>query len=402
MSAKNKIGPNDPCPCGNGKKFKKCHGSPTAPKVKQQTSPSFHFQQFPASLVHPAEIAPVFRALVEHQLKEQERVRMLGEVRPEIAGDFKGYKFIAIGNKMMYMPSKDCKFFTDVLKVYVPQVFGRDWFNQEMAKAPDLRHPVMQWRIKGINFMNSQKPIADGVYAATPTGPLLAYMTFAYDLYVVEHNARLDARLLERLKQTEQFQGARHELFAEATCLRAGFEIQHENEADGATRHVEFVATHKATGQQISVEAKSKHRPGVLGQPGARQADDALDLPFGRLLNDAIDKNPRHPLAVFLDMNMPFNTAKRFLAPPPHKFILRTLDRIHKQHNGKCPINLLVITNHPQHYTKDEEIAQSPHLLTLLSRVPEKPALQPAAFAALHRAANLYGNIPQELSSNFR
>jgi preprotein translocase subunit SecA len=23
-----KVGPNDPCPCGSGKKFKKCHGSP--------------------------------------------------------------------------------------------------------------------------------------------------------------------------------------------------------------------------------------------------------------------------------------------------------------------------------------------------------------------------------------
>jgi uncharacterized protein YecA (UPF0149 family) len=23
-----KLGPNDPCPCGSGKKFKLCHGSP--------------------------------------------------------------------------------------------------------------------------------------------------------------------------------------------------------------------------------------------------------------------------------------------------------------------------------------------------------------------------------------
>lgn len=25
-----KIGRNDPCPCGNGKKYKRCHGSPEA------------------------------------------------------------------------------------------------------------------------------------------------------------------------------------------------------------------------------------------------------------------------------------------------------------------------------------------------------------------------------------
>ena len=27
---KEKIGRNDPCPCGSGKKYKKCHGAPTA------------------------------------------------------------------------------------------------------------------------------------------------------------------------------------------------------------------------------------------------------------------------------------------------------------------------------------------------------------------------------------
>ena len=422
MSAKRiKIGRNDRCPCGSGKKFKKCHASSRAPmnetvKASVASDPTpftihkltpqgaatpFTVQPTVLSRIPPEVIEEAHRQFAENQRREQERTSRLGQVRPEISGDFQGYKFVAIGSRLMYMPSDRCKFFTDVLIAYVPQLFGREWFEKEIAKPPDARHPVMQWRVKGMNFMNSQPPLPDGTYGATPTGPLLAYLTFAYDLYIVEHNARLDARLLERLKQVDQFQGARHELFAEATCLRAGFEIQHENEADGSTRHVEFVASHKATGQKISVEAKSKHRPGVLGQPGSRQADTAIDLPFGRLLNDAIGKNPPHPLAVFLDMNMPVSTAQRFLVPPPHRFILRTIDRIQKEHNGKCPINLLVITNHPQHYTKDEEIAQAPHLLSLLSRVPEKPTPRPDAFTALHQAANLYGNIPQELSTNF-
>jgi hypothetical protein len=414
------VGRNDRCPCGSGKKYKKCHGdstnllneaakssaAPDAPFSIQKLTPlqsmtPFIVQRTTASRVPFAIIEKAQRQFAEHQRREQERTGRLGQVRPEISGDLQGYKFVAIGSRLMYMPSDRCKFFTDVLIAYVPQLFGREWFEQEVAKPLDARHPVMKWRVKGMNFMNAQPQLPDGTYGATPTGPLLAYLTFAYDLYIVEHNARLDARLLERLKHADQFQGARHELFAEATCLRAGFEIKHENETDGSTRHVEFVATHKASGQQISVEAKSKHRPGVLGQPGTRQADNAVDLPFGRLLNDAIAKEPPHPLAVFLDMNMPFSTAQRFLAPPPHRFILRTIDRIQKQHGGKCPINLLVITNHPQHYTKGEEIAQSQHLLSLLSRVPEKPTPRPDAFTALHQAANLYGNIPQELSTNF-
>src|SRR5260370_28732718 len=168
-------------------------------------------------------------------------------------GAFQGYKIVATGNPLFYMPSDRCRFFTDVLLAYVPQLFGREWSEAEIAKPPDERHPVMQWRIKGMNYMNAQPRLPDGSYVALPTGPLFAYLTFAYDLYVVAHNARLDDRLVDRLKQVDQFQGARHELFAEATCLRAGFKIEHENEDDRSSRHAELTATHVATGQPISV-----------------------------------------------------------------------------------------------------------------------------------------------------
>ena len=46
-----------------------------------------------------------------------------------------------------------------------------------------------------MTFMNAQPKLPDGSYAALPTGPLLKCMTLAYDLYVVDHNARLDARV---------------------------------------------------------------------------------------------------------------------------------------------------------------------------------------------------------------
>jgi hypothetical protein len=320
-----------------------------------------------------------------------------GQVRPEIALEFQGYKFVAIGSKLIYMPAERCKFFTDVLIAYVPQLFGRDWFEREIAKPPNERHPAMQWRVKGMQFMNSQPKMPDGSYAAVPTGPLFAYMTFAYDLYIVDHNARLDVRLLERLKHNDQFQGARHELFAEATCLRAGFQIEHENETDRSARHAEFTATHKATGQKISVEAKSKHRPGVLGRAGEREPDDTLSVRFGKHLNDAVAKNAPHPLVVFMDVNMPFQAAHRLLSPqPPHPLILRAQDRFRKEYGGKDPISLLIFTNHPQHYTKDEEIAHHGHWLAQVSQVPLKPARLDVLWA-LAQAVNLYGSIPQEL-----
>lgn len=395
-----KIGRNDPCPCGSGKKFKKCCGIGSAPLWRQPNPRGVTTQKesWPKSSIPPK----VMRRFVDHERRDHERVRRFGHVRPEIAVDFQGYKFVAVGNKLYYKRSDRCRFFTDFLMDYVPWVFGREWFEKEVARPPEVRHPVMQWRVKGMRFMNSQPKRPDGTYEAFPSGFMAAYLTFAYDLYVVDHNARLDARMLERLMHSDQFQGARHELFAEATCLRAGFQVQHEDETDLSRRHAEFNATHMATGQKISVEAKSKHRAGVLGQAGARQAANELNLRFGRLLNDAVGKNVPHPLVVFLDTNLPFEVADRLFERPtgnpqvPARHLITLLDSLREEHGGKDPINLVIFSNHPHHYTKDEEIDPRKHIMSVFSQIPLKPIAHPEALLALHQGANLYGNIPDE------
>jgi len=142
-----------------------------------------------------------------------------------------------------------------------------------------------------------------------PNGFMAAYLNLAYDLYVVADNSVLSDRTLARLKHVDQFQGARHELFAEATCLRAGFQVTHEDEKDSLTRHVEFTATHKTTGQKISVEAKSRHRRGVLGFSGFSKSNQKIKLDFSSLVRKAVRKSPPHPLAIFLDTNLPPETA---------------------------------------------------------------------------------------------
>jgi hypothetical protein len=147
--------------------------------------------------------------------------------------------------------------------------------------------------------------------AALPCGALAAYTCFAYDLYVVDDNGGLDNELLQRLKNREMFQGARHELFAEATCYRAGFTVQHEDEKDRHTRHAEFTVRHVTTGQFLSVEANCIHRPGVLARPGTPKQKP--DFKLLHLINDAVAKNAKHPLVIFVDTNVPFKWAERLL-----------------------------------------------------------------------------------------
>lgn len=66
-----------------------------------------------------------------------------------------------------------------------------------------------------------------------------------------------------------------------------------------------------------------------------------------------------------------------------------------RRHSGRDPINLLVVTNHPEHYSAEEEAAPSPQLLSILTQLPVKPVAWPAALMAIHQAANVYGRIPQ-------
>jgi hypothetical protein len=348
----------------------------------------------------PHEITPELRRMQAEAMRPRADpgfTHQFGQVRPPISLDYLGYKFVVAGNKVLYQPKEKAQFFTDILLTFVTNTFGREWFDAEVAKPRGTRHPVFEARYRAMSYMNAQPRDAQGVYKATMTGPMLGYFTFAYDLFTVQDNGRLDARLIERLKNCDQFQGARHELFAEATCLRAGFSIEHEDESDGSTRHAEFTANHKATGQQVSVEAKSKHRPGVLGFPGAPQAEGEHNLNVGQLLNDAVRKNTLHPLVVFFDLNLPWSSASRLLdmGIPPHPLIHGTLDRMRKRHSGRDPINLLVVTNHPEHYSADEEAAPSPQLLSIQTQLPARPVAWPMALMDIHQAANVYGRIPQ-------
>lgn len=349
-------------------------------------------------MVIPEEVRlEAMRRFSEHQRQEQERLARFGEIRPQIAMEFQGHRFVAVGGRMHW--GKNWKFFPDFLNDYVPMTFGKEWFEAEVAKPENERHPVMQWRVGAYNYMNAQQPQADGTYIAAPNGFMAAYLYFAYDMYTVAHNGGLDDHLLQRLKNRDMFQGARHELFAEATCLRAGFTIEHENQKDGATRHAEFTARHTATGQQLSVEAKSKHRAGVIAMPGPPQPHEKLSLRFGHLVNDALAKNPPHPLVVFIDTNLPTRAADRVYVPEsinpfrPSRLMNALLDRVRREHNGVDPYAQLIFTNHPYHYGAPDELDLRKQLLSILK--PEA-VNHPEAIMRLHEAANLYGNIPNE------
>lgn len=251
----------------------------------------------------------------------------------------------------------------------------------------------MQWYDGMCRFQQKLQAGPDGLFGFVPNGPTRAYLLVAYDLYTLRHHMALQAAVVKRLKHKDQFQGTRHELFAAATCIRAGYEIAYEDERDPTRRHTELIATHRRTGQEIAVEAKSRHRPGVLAYPGERQPIDALRAGIRRLLKDALAKPVAHPYAIFFDLNLPPFDGQ-LLDTPWFPEIGDAVADLGDKAGDQDPFNLIVFSNQPDHYRTDDAPAKGGQILSIFGRNPRILASHPEAMTAIHEAANKFGRLP--------
>jgi hypothetical protein len=86
--------------------------------------------------------------------------------------------------------------------------------------------------------------------------------------------------------------------------IRAGFTLVLEDETDGKSRHCEFAALSKHTGQRYWVEAKMRSVSGVLGKTDIDGTKDSNPLSsFRAHLNDALDKPAQDVRLIFIDLN---------------------------------------------------------------------------------------------------
>ena len=264
-----KVGRNDLCPCGSGKKYKKCHGDIT------------RLDRVSAAIA----AAPGIRARLE--AKEHQRIEQQGLGKPIIAAKMDtGHQFVAVRNRLLY--SKKWKTFHDFLGDYLKDALGSDWGNAELRKPIDQRHPILVWYHKLCEQQRLLIKEPGKVSTGRMTGAVAAYMHLAYDLYALDHNAELQAKLLARLRSKEAFHGARYEVQVAAILARAGFTLAFENEDDRSTSHCEFTAAHGRTGKEFSVEAKRAESGRV-----------------NRQLVRALRKAANHTRIVFIDLNTP-------------------------------------------------------------------------------------------------
>jgi hypothetical protein len=180
-----KIGRNQPCPCGGGLKYKKCHGSY-------------------ANAV--AGTAPFRAASERHRAAERIREAQQGMGRPIVGFKSGKHQMVAVRNQIYF--SDKWKSFPDFLADYLKQKIGSDWGNVEIAKPVAERHPILQWYDAYCRYQQATIKTPGEIATATVTGIVASYLGLAYGLYLLDHNVEVQERLIRRLKDRENFQGA--------------------------------------------------------------------------------------------------------------------------------------------------------------------------------------------------
>ena len=312
------VGRNDRCPCGSGKKFKKCHGDVA------------RVDRISAAMA----AAPAILARLE--AKEHQRIEQQGLGKPIIAAKMDtGHQLVAVRNRLLY--SKKWRTFHDFLGDYLKDALGSGWGNAELQKPFDQRHPVLVWYHKLCEQQRLFIKEAGKVSTARMTGAVAAYLHLAYDLYALDHNAELQAKLVARLRSKENFHGARYEVQVAAMLARAGFTLAFENEDDRSTSHCEFTAAHARTGKQFSVEAKRAESGRV-----------------NRQLVRALRKAANHTRIVFIDLNTPDpSTGEETPAYVQRAFdLLRRFETVEPQAQ-RLPPAYVFLTNAPWEHHLD-------------------------------------------------
>lgn len=244
------------------------------------------------------------RKLLIQRMEAQEYRRRLaqGLGRPIISFEKDGSRYIQVGNQLQCSPN--WKTFPDFLFDYIKQLFTSDWGNSELKKTDENAHPLIIWFRKLGHWQREiEKNAKSDIYMYQPIGAARAYLGLAYDLYLCAHNATIQEKLMSRLRNKNQFEGAAYEAFVVGTFIKAGYSIEFEDEQDESRSHCEFTATHLVTGRNFSVEAKA------IQSTGSRAGSAELPPRMGARLSNALKKQADFERIIFLDLSRAENFA---------------------------------------------------------------------------------------------
>ncbi len=313
--------------------------------------------------------------------------------RPQIQADFQGKKIRAVRNSIFIRPPKET--FYDFQINLLLWTLGNPWFDAEMAKPLEERHIILRWRHERNELLNANRKPGDDPnqpVKAALTGNVKALQILADDIYQLEHALKTPRRIIERLRDIKQFQGARYEIAVASIFARCGFAINFID--DSSKRNPEFIA--EKGGERIAVEAKSRHRAGVLHEPGRVDIEvDPAPAKIKDLYEQALGQNPGGmPFVVFVDVNLPLSPGTSPMDKEWVKEAQQCFD--HRRQEGKLadPDTGLVLTNFGWHYYRDR--GSPPGEFVVVRAMHPQYPISDETWNLLDRALNEYGLIVDE------
>lgn len=365
-----KIGRNDPCPCGSGKKFKRCClGKPAS---AQPTTP------LGVRIVTPETLA------------------VQRSDRPIIQGLFKGMRARAIAGGVMMRPPSET--FHEFLWNHLKFVLGKEWYLNEVAKAHADRHQIVRWFFD-LHAWQKKTLVPENAagtgWGAVPSGSAQALTTLAYDVYTLKHAMALPERLLQRLRDRNEFQGARYELAVAAIFSRGSFSLDFLTGAEAP--HGEFSARQKSGEARLVVEAKSRRRSGVLHERGTVDANAVIRGDVYNLFAEAKAQHPEDlPFLIFIDLNCPPATTGSAFDAAWFGDLKSALDTHDAVSAGQPDVfNALFVTNFATHYLGDSLATTSGERLLVLGRQPRQP-LPMEVISTVWASVQRYGAVPMD------
>lgn len=347
-----KISRNDPCHCGSEKKYKKCC-----------------YDNDRKNRIIPRE---AIEALLEKQKRLDKQKKLLEEkgiyinyVNPIL---FKDKKVWALGNKAYHSrPENETfhEFIIDILRI----TLGKEWWDAQTASPQ--KHFLYEcylnynkWRQK--NAINSNR-VNEKMWGGKADGSTKSLLSLAFDVCSLMHRSDLPDSLLNRLRSFDGYQGARYEIEIAAIVARLDCEIDLLDERETSKKHCEFVAKHRNTGIEFAVEAKSRHRKGVIHQAGKESELKLLKGDVGKLINEALKQNPGDkPFIIFIDVNTPFQQKENFFDKQWVKDVQKFINKFDTP-TLETPddYNAIIFTNHSYHYQLESDVLPGEHLFSI-------------------------------------
>lgn len=369
-------GRNDRCSCGSGMKYKKCCASVNRPRQREPIP------------INRTDVLPSAPASGEHHL----------HFVPSVV--IKGQRCRAVFNKICFRPENET--FHEFLTTMAIWTLGRDWVRTQMSMPAPHRHLVGKWMQDFADFRKAPRDhkidLFDGreVHSAIAPSSVSNLLQLGYDFFCLQAIDRLPDFLIARVKKSLTFPAARYELAVAAIMARAGFAIAYLDDSGSPDKRCEFIATHRADGYQVGVEAKCRLRDACVDPANYSYDEDYKGI--ANLIRKAKKQAPSGmPFVIFIDVNLPPSAGYSPRERPWLPNVDRALGKGDRSPDTPDPFSMLVATNYGHLFGSIDDFGGRGEWGAIVPQYPIVPFPDQSVVATILDAVGRYSTIPREV-----